>query len=153
MESEFGILPLPKYSDDQKNYCSPVQCYGGSVISVPLNAEDTSRTGIILEALSAESRYTVIPAFYDIVLKNKNTRDEQSKEMLDIILDTRIYDVGVFYDFAHFPNDLIMVTGKQESYSGISQTSDIVSFYRQRENKLKNALEDLTETIEEWKTK
>lgn len=151
MESDFGILPLPKYNDEQEDYRSPVQCYGGSVISVPLNVADASRTGVILEALSAESRYTLIPAFYDIVLDEKNTRDEESKEMLDIILNTRIYDVGVFYDFAHFPNDFVMVTGKQESYSGISQTSDIVSFYQQRENKLKAALEDLTEIIEEWK--
>mgnify|MGYP004634579741 FL=1 len=150
MESDYGILPLPKYDKSQKDYCCPVQCYGGSVISVPLNIRDLEFAGIVLEALSAESRYTVVPAFYDIVLTKKGTRDDESKEMLDIILASRVYDVAVFYDFANFPNSFIFVTGKQIAYSGIKQTSDVTSFYRERENKLLKALEDLEKTIEEW---
>lgn len=70
--------------------------------------------------------------------------------MLDIILASRVYDVAVFYDFANFPNSFIFVTGKQIAYSGIKQTSDVTSFYRERENKLLKALEDLEKTIEEW---
>ena len=149
MESDFGILPLPKYSDSQESYYSPVQCYGGSVISIPLNVSDVERSGIILEALSAESTYTLIPAFYDIVLKNKNTRDEESKEMLDIILATRVYDVGVFYSLAGFSNEFVLITGKQKSIFGIPQTSDVASFYAKREKKLLAALDDLYTIIDE----
>ena len=36
----------------------------------------------------------VIPAYYDVVLKSKYARDEKSVEMLDIIYDNRICDLG-----------------------------------------------------------
>ena len=51
---------------------------------MPTNASDPERTEIILEALSAESRYTVQPAYYDISLKGKYIRDEECADMLDI---------------------------------------------------------------------
>ena len=37
------------------------------------------------KALSAESMYTLTPAFYDVVLKTKAARDEDSAAMLDLI--------------------------------------------------------------------
>ncbi|MBQ7726969.1 MAG: hypothetical protein IJT60_00120, partial [Clostridia bacterium] len=31
-------------------------------------------------------------------------RDQESKEMLNIIFDSRVYDIGIIYDFATFAN-------------------------------------------------
>ena len=55
------------------------------------------KTGLILEALVYESRYTLLPAYYDINLKSKMARDEESSAMIDIILDSRLYDLGELY--------------------------------------------------------
>ena len=49
-------------------------------------------TALILEALSYESQDTLTPAYYDICLTGKSTRDEESKDMLDIIFDSYIVD-------------------------------------------------------------
>jgi hypothetical protein len=39
--------------------------------------------------------YTVTPAYYDVALTYKYMRDTDSAEMLDIILDSRVYDLGL----------------------------------------------------------
>ena len=99
MESNFGIVPMPKFDEAQANYHSVVNNYTGALMGVPKSADNTERVSIILEALAAESRYTLQPAYYDIVLTRKYTRDEESEEMLGIIFNSRVYDVGAVYGF------------------------------------------------------
>ena len=36
----------------------------------------------------------LIPAYYEIALKRKTSRDEESSAMLDLIFSTRSYDLG-----------------------------------------------------------
>ena len=39
-----------------------------------------------------------VPAYYDVALTGKHIRDEDSAEMLDIILDGRVFDLGYIYN-------------------------------------------------------
>lgn len=98
MDIDFGILPLPKYDEKQEKYNSMVSLSCSNSITIPVTA-DAERSGAIIEALSAESYYTLTPAYYDIVLKTKRARDEASSEMLDIIFDNRIFDIAYMYDW------------------------------------------------------
>lgn len=98
MNTDFGIVPMPKYDSTQETYYNFVHPTA-SCISVPTTNSDTNRTGIILEALSAKSYYTLRNAYYDISLNNKFLRDEESIIMLDIILATRIYDLSQIYNW------------------------------------------------------
>jgi len=96
--TDFGILPQPKFDTTQTQYFSSVNPYVASVICVPTSVSDENRAAIILEALSAESKNLVQPAYYDVVLDSKTLRDDDSKQMLDIIFGNRIYDIGdIFY--------------------------------------------------------
>ena len=97
-ECNFGILPNPKYDEAQGEYYNAVHAWCTTSVSIPLTSEP-ERTGIILEALTAESYYTLRPAYYDISLKSKLTRDDESGEMLDLIFDTRCYDLGHVYNW------------------------------------------------------
>lgn len=99
MEIDFGILPVPKYDEAQKNYFDIVSCGSSSTVGVPTTAADLERTGIIIEALSAESYYTLTPAYYDISLKTKLSRDNESSEMLDIIFANRVFDLANVYNW------------------------------------------------------
>jgi hypothetical protein len=92
MEADFGILPHPKYDEVQANYRCMVA--GSIYMGVPITNLDLDRTGVILEALSAESRKSVMPVYYDTVLKTKISRDDESGEMLDIIFAARSYDLA-----------------------------------------------------------
>lgn len=97
MDVDFGIIPCPKYDKQQQNYLTSVDGRG-TVLALPANTVDIERSGVIVEALSAESKRYVVPAYYDISLSIKDVRDEESKEMLDILFAGRVYDIGYIYD-------------------------------------------------------
>ena len=92
MENDFGILPHPKFDENQERFHSMV--FGGHFMAIPSTTYDIARTGVILEALSAYSRRMVMPVYYDIVLSTVIARDEESGEMLDIIFANRTYDMA-----------------------------------------------------------
>jgi len=133
MESDFGILPLPKFDEGQDKYHSVVNSYTGVLLGVPKSAENLDRVGIILEALSAESKYTLRPAYYDVVLQRKYTRDEESSEMLDIIFGNRVYDVGAVYSFGGVFLDFIALCNRSNR--------DIMSYYEKRSGQMEKAIE------------
>jgi len=62
---------------------------------------------VILEALAAESLYTLRPAYYDKSLKGKHARDEESVEMLDIIILSKMYDFGWYYQFGNYDGHIL----------------------------------------------
>jgi len=92
MDTDFGIIPYPKYDESQNDYRTRV-CYYMPTI-VPVTCADTDFTGYMLEVMNHESYKTVIPAYYDIALKGKYSRDEESAEMLDLIFTSRVIDIG-----------------------------------------------------------
>ncbi len=92
METDFGIVPYPKWDKDQDQYHSRVS-YFFSLI-VPNNCKDTALTGAFLELYNCFSANEVIPAYYDQSLQSKIARDEESQAMLDIIFNNRIADLG-----------------------------------------------------------
>ena len=99
METDFGILPPPKYDEQQDRYYAYVDSWCTSAVSVPITVPNPETTGLILEALTYESRYVLLPAYYDITLKTKFARDEESAAMIDIILGNRLYDLGDIYNW------------------------------------------------------
>ena len=92
MEADFGILPLPKYDEAQTDYYG--RMIDGWLHIVPNTPQDTEMQGVIMEALGAESRNYVIPAYFDIALTYKFTRDTDSEEMLNMIFDNVMVDLG-----------------------------------------------------------
>ena len=98
MEDDFGILPYPKLDAEQENYYSTAMD-NFSFLLMPVDVKNVENAGLITEALAAESYRTVIPAFYDTVLKTKVSRDDDSAEMLDIVRDNLIFNLG--YSFSN----------------------------------------------------
>ena len=94
MDTDFGILPYPKYDENQNKYYSILVWNETTSIPVTAGEEALERTGVILEALAAESAKNVVPVYYDIALKTKFARDDESAEMLDLIFANRVFDWG-----------------------------------------------------------
>ena len=92
MEDDFGILPFPKFEYDDE-YATVTNGYANLMV-MPITVEDESRTGAIIEALAAIGSRDVLPAFYDRSLKTKFSRDNESEDMIDIIKESIVYDVG-----------------------------------------------------------
>ena len=99
MESDYGIVPYPKYDDAQEKYYSTSTDIF-SVMLFPSTVSDLEFAGCVTEALCALSWQKVIPAYYEIALKDKYNRDSQTGAMLDIIRDSLIFDVGYLNSFA-----------------------------------------------------
>ncbi len=96
-KDDYGILPIPKYDENQKDYKTMV---GGhhTVLAVPKTCKDTEFVGTMVEALSAESWKTVTPTLYEIALKTRYLRDNESKEVMDLIIDGNTFDFGYVYN-------------------------------------------------------
>ena len=91
---KFGVLPFPKADTNQKEYYAGTQD-SMSTILVPLNlTERLERTGVMIESLAAESHQSVLPAYYEVILKYNATRDEKSIEMIEKIYEGRRYNLA-----------------------------------------------------------
>ena len=91
-DTEFGIIPYPKYDEAQENYYSRISYYLPTII--PSSVNNAGMSGAVLEALNCESANIVLPKYFDIMLKTKYSRDEESAAMLDLIFARRIIDIG-----------------------------------------------------------
>ena len=104
---DFGILPVPKYDEEQENYICHISKWTNGFMSV-LNCEENPDTvGFIMEAMASNSYYTLTEAYYDITLKYKATRDNESQDMLDIIVNNRTVDIGDIFDFGGFSEPVL----------------------------------------------
>ena len=138
MDTDFGILPFPKYDEAQSSYISCVNSYIGSALVVPATA-DPEVSGAVLEAMAYESRYTLMPAYYQVTLKTKVGRDEESEEMLDLIFKNITYDLGGLFRFGGIESGLMNNT--------TSFTPITASFYEKNESK---AIKDIDKVVEKY---
>jgi hypothetical protein len=136
MESDFGILPYPKYDTDQETYSSTSRD-NFDLFVVPIDVKDPEFTGIITEALCAESYRSVVPKYYDVVLKSKTSRDEESAEMIDIIRDNLTFDIGYLCSSS--------LSGAGHIFVGLirSNSNDLVSKFTSIEKPTKKLLEKM----------
>ncbi len=95
MESDIGILPFPKYSEEQENYYALTS--GGTMATIPMTISPDSyeNTGLLLEAMSRDSHEGLVPLYKETLLKSRYARDEGSAAMLDIIFESATYDIGL----------------------------------------------------------
>ncbi|MCL2517477.1 MAG: hypothetical protein FWF15_02825 [Oscillospiraceae bacterium] len=94
IDTDFGILPMPKYEEYQENYNVFVHQSNSTNICV-LITSDYDQMGRVLEDMAYYSYLYVRPSYIDISLKTKYTRDERSVEMIDIIIDNTRYDIAL----------------------------------------------------------
>jgi len=136
---DYGILPMPKYDENQEKYIS--NSWTG-IYGLPVNIPDErlEMIGTVMEAMSALGHKDVIPIYYDILLKEKISRDDDSRDMLDIILNGMVYDAGFSYQVgASQPGHFIarLIEDKKPNYiSELEKSidkiiSDFDKFYNQ----------------------
>lgn len=140
MESEYGMVPMPKLNSEQDKYYTTLNMNNCSTVCIPISNNFVDDTAFILEAMAAESMTTLTPAYYEIALERKYMRDEESRQMLDIILDSRVYDLASLYNwggvYAIFP---AMVS------------ADSVDYASRFESVKEKAIIEIEETIESLK--
>lgn len=133
MDTDFGILPMPLYSEGQSSYHHIINPHVASMLTVPMDCPDTEMTGIVLDALGAESKNVLTPAYNEVYLKTKGTRDDDSEAVLDIVFSTLKYDVGYLYNWGNIGT---FTLGMVDGYK-----TDLSSSYTKIEKSINTAMQ------------
>jgi len=100
-ETEFVILPCPKYDKDQERYITvmgnPFTLYG-----IAADIADPKMASAFIECFASEGYRQVTPAVFEISLKTRYVADSLSGIMYDMIRENITYDIGRI-----FSSDLI----------------------------------------------
>jgi len=116
MESDFGVVPFPKYDSDQESYYSLYPSYC-SLVAMPKVNENLERSANIVEDLNFYSNVILKPAWYERLLQRMYVRDDESERSLDLILAGRVYDIGMYYDFGGIRSQLLDVDVRNSNIS------------------------------------
>lgn len=106
MDMEFGLLPLPKYSEEQDSYYTISNRFFSCYMAIPAICDDFSSAGIVGEAMAYYGRTHVRGVVYDKFFTNAQlVRDIDSIEMFDLIVESQVQDFGfisttTIYDIA-----------------------------------------------------
>ncbi len=95
-ELDYGILPFPKYNEQQEGYFSGMSAWHVSFYCIP-KLSDAEKSGYVSESLAYHSERLVTPAYYERNLIGRQIKDTESGDMLDIIFDNRTFDLGFYY--------------------------------------------------------
>lgn len=96
MEGDFGMLPTPKASTEQKQYYSGVNRWLSSYTVIPRGCSDPERGGVIAEALNYYGKAYIREAIYTKSFDSgRSVRDADSIEMFNLIVETQVHDPGL----------------------------------------------------------
>lgn len=141
MDSDFGILPMPLFDEAQENfYVTPNTNVAGCLV-IPVTNVGFTMTSHVLDVLGAESKNTLTPAYYEVYLKGKSARDEESRESLDIIFNSVRYDIGTTYDWgsmASLPHEMI-----------VAKATDLASRWKRMEKPVQKLMEKTLKGFED----
>ena len=113
MEDDFGMVPYPKYTEEQKDYLTGVLPTALPLTTIPVSNTDLGNTGIFMEYYSYLGYRDIMPVFYETLLKGKVARDDISTKMLDMVFSDPVADIGVAYDFGSFSSNLMLRTNQR----------------------------------------
>ncbi len=92
---EWGVLPLPKHSEEQAEYYTPLPS-DAAAVAVPCNSGDSAFVGTVLNALFAASSDTLEEA-QRLTYINYYFWSNDSSVMLYRLTKSKLYDIGNIY--------------------------------------------------------
>ena len=94
MKDEYGMIPYPKFDENQSEYINLIH-NSGTTAGVPIAVSDErfDMVTAALEAMASEQYNSVMPSFYELALKTKYSRDEISSKVIDLVYDCSTKDL------------------------------------------------------------
>ncbi|MCQ2432888.1 MAG: hypothetical protein MJ175_09840 [Clostridia bacterium] len=136
---DYGILPMPKLDESQKNYVGYSQPWATAcpVIPISVNPANLDRIGVITDAMCAYGYDYVKPAVFDNVIQLKGARDEKSAEIIDQMFENVTFEYMSIADFGGIASTL------HKFFMGDLGKKDITSTYQKIQPKVESAIEAL----------
>jgi hypothetical protein len=96
LEAEFalGMLPMPKYDANQKEYC---HVNWGNNIVIPGTVRNKDMVGQALELMGYYSKTLVQQKYYDEVLQLRVSEAPDDRDMVELIYNTVVFDPGIAF--------------------------------------------------------
>ena len=141
MEDDFGILPIPKWDSGQARYYSTLNNWHSYTYMMPVTVADPEKSAYIMDALAYHGRKIVKPAYYDVCLQRKYTRDEESSAMLDIIFGSTCYELGEVYGVGGYIGDIVSDFWQKNS-------NNMSTIHEKLSGKIEKAISDLIDEFE-----
>ncbi len=142
MEADFCLVPLPKIDESQESYTSSVNPVWCTSLSIPQTVSDADRTGVILDVLGGYSTDTVNKILYELMLGSKLVRNAETVEMLELVMASKVYDLGALSPMTDKINPLFAA---HTARSGFVFVSRYASAKKAAETALTNFLASFTE--------
>ncbi len=140
MKDDFGVLPTPKYDENQEKYltllnenCTP--------FGITATAKNLDAVSAAMEALCEENHYTVSPVYFETALKVKYSRDDESAKMFDLIRESATYDFGRLYGGAAGVSLSIDIKG------AVKNDTSWASTYASKKDAAKAAIDSFIESV------
>ena len=145
METEYGILPVPKYDKAQEFYRTWTHPTGSTFSVTSAYPQEKAETiGLIIEAYAILSHQYLKPAYYDVMLTSRNVHDADSAEMMDLMFSNRVYELS-FYFIETFGFYDLFKTATNNTADNVSST------YTGQEKAFQRRLEGLLGSFEKGK--
>ena len=132
LEYDIGVMPYPKFYAEQERYCTGVDADSNGLV-IPITVEDREMVSAVAEYWAYLQYRDVLPVFYEKVCKTKAARDEETALILDLVRESRFYDIGYFY--GSLPMNSI-------GYD-LSSGGNFASYYAKNEAKGQAALDEI----------
>ena len=137
---DYGIVPYPMLDDTQDQYYAG---YTDRYFVIPNTCTDLDYVGTILESMSAEGYRQVTPAYFEVALKNRYTKDPISKQMVDLIKQSMILDFAYVYGGNQWFTDTM-----RDLLTGSSPNHDYASYYAKKLPNAEARVDVVTEKFE-----
>lgn len=141
MEDDYGVLPIFKYDEAQEGYyTNAADVY--SILSVFAGTPNPEIAGATFELMAQKSHELVIPAYFELSLKQKYSRSNEDAQMYDIVLGGCRYNFGFVYSA-----DLGSPIHMWRALIG-SKSTDFVSTWQKSEKAFNRSLTKLIESLQ-----
>ncbi|MBR4013875.1 MAG: hypothetical protein IKJ00_06225 [Clostridia bacterium] len=115
MTDGFAPLPYPKYDVEQQEYYSYIHNIV-TLYAIPhTNSAKYDQTGAAFELMASLGNQILRPFYYESVLKLRYIDDEGDTELVDLIYDSRMTDIGVIFDTTAYMIPRYMIMEKRNN--------------------------------------
>ena len=124
-------------TETQTDYATYCNCKFAYCVVIPtsLSRENAEFSAYMLDAMAWGGRKFIVPAYYDVILKYRDFKDQDSEDMLDnYIFNNIVYDLGNVYDFG----------GVQSMFDELmrNQSTNVASTLEGKKSAIESAIEE-----------
>ena len=125
MESDYGVMPYPKFDDNQEDYHTVVTGWAAA-LAIPGTASDPERTGDILTAMAYYGD-ELQQIMNDDILSAKIAREEAFADAVEIMMDSKYYSLDWMLSLTGIPG----ILNQMSSDSGDALASKLAAVRKQ----------------------